>query len=151
MRWIPIHANLPISKVPEAYRRTMEYFSANAEKLDTLGIRSGFSTSIAGTDMIFEPQFFWPDEISEFHRRFLSKAALKESADNAACPPARAAVEQVMRELSDIYLELGAVHQQVGRFYRYTAALDPINVEVLKAFKQATDPNGVINPGSLGL
>ncbi len=151
MRWIPIHANLPISKVPEAYRLTMEYFSANAEKLDALGIRSGFSTSIAGTDMIFEPQFFWPDEISEFHRRFLSKAALRESADNAACPPARAAVEQVMRELTDIYLELGAVHQQVGRFYRYTDALDPINVEVLKAFKQATDPQGVINPGSLGL
>lgn len=151
LRWIPIHANLPISKVPEAHRRTMAYLEENAEKLESLGIKWGFSTSIAGTDMIFEPQFFWPDEITEFHRRYLTKEKIQEYDANPACPTAREAVETVMREISDIYLELGAVHQQIGRFYRYSEALDERNTKLLQGLHQLLDPNSTINPGSLGI
>lgn len=151
MRWIPIHANLPISKVPEAYRRTSEYFVEHADTLERLGIRTGFSTSIAGTDMIFEPQFFWPDEITTFHARHMSEDTIKQYGRNPARPEVRAAVEKIMTDLTQIYLELGAVHQQLGRFYRYLDALDPVNVDVLQRLKAMFDPHGVVNPRSLGL
>lgn len=151
LRWIPIHANLPISKVPEAYRRTMAYYATQRELMDQYGIKTGFSTSIAGTDMIFEPQFFWPDELTEFHARYVPAEKLKAYGASPARPEVREAVVKIMRDLTAIYMELGAVHQQIGKFYRYEDSLDPVNFEHLRQIRALTDPHGIINPGSLGL
>ncbi len=150
-RWVPIHANLPISKIPAAYERTSHYFMEHEALLKEHQIETGFSTSIAGTDMIFEPQFFWPDQITEFHLGMMKPEDVRKYKDNAAGPAAYEAVQGIMRDLTDIYLELGAVHQQLGKFYRYRDALDPINWELLCTLKKAVDPKGLINPGALGL
>lgn len=151
LRWIPIHANLPISKVPEAYRRTMAYYDSKRELMERHGVKTGFSTSIAGTDMIFEPQFFWPDELTEFHARHVPAEKLKAFGANPARPEAREVVVGLMRDLTAIYMELGAVHQQIGKFYRYEESLDPVNFELLRQIRKLLDPDGIINPGSLGL
>lgn len=151
LRWIPIHANLPISKVPEAYRRTMAYYESKRDVLERHGIKTGFSTSIAGTDMIFEPQFFWPDELTDFHGRYVPAEKLKAFGANPARPEVREAVVGIMRDLTGIYMELGAVHQQIGKFYRYEESLDPVNFELLRQIRKLVDPQGIINPGSLGL
>lgn len=151
LRWIPIHANLPISKVPEAYRRTMAYYESKRDVLERHGIKTGFSTSIAGTDMIFEPQFFWPDELTDFHDRHVPAEKLRSFVKMPAQPEVREAVIQIMTDLTTIYMELGAVHQQIGKFYRYQDAIDPVNFELLTQIRRIIDPQGIINPGSLGL
>jgi len=150
-RWVPIHANLPISKVPTAYERTSQYFRDNAATLEKHKIETGFSTSIAGTDMIFEPQFFWPDSVTAFHLGMMKPDDVRKYRNNPADPEAYQAVQKIMRDLTDIFLELGAVHQQLGKFYRYKDALDPINWELLTKLKESVDPKGLINPGALGL
>lgn len=150
-RWIPIHANLPLSKVPQAHRLTSEYFVAHLDEMEAHGISTGFSTSIAGTDMIFEPQFFWPDELTEFHIRHVSPSALKSYKDNGPGPAARAVVERMMHDLTDIYRELGAVHQQIGKFYNYGDAIDADTFALLREIKRAVDPQDIVNPGALGL
>ena len=48
-------------------------------------------------------------------------------------------------------MEHGAVSFQIGRFYLYQEGLDPTAAALLKSFKQLLDPQGVLNPGSLGL
>jgi FAD/FMN-containing dehydrogenase len=45
----------------------------------------------------------------------------------------------------------GAVHAQVGRFYRLAERMDPGSRELLARVKRALDPEGRMNPGSLGL
>lgn len=151
LRWIPIHANLPISKVPEAYRRTMAYYESRREEIERHGIKTGFSTSIAGTDMIFEPQFFWPDELTEFHERYVPEEKLKAFRANRAQPEVREFVVGMMRDLVAVYMDLGAVHQQIGKFYPYEQSLDAGNFELLRQIRKLVDPQGIINPGSLGL
>lgn len=150
-RWVPIHANLPISKIPVAYEKTAQYFLDHKDVLEEHEIETGFSTSIAGTDMIFEPQFFWPDEVTAFHKGMMKPEDVKAYVDNPAGPAANDAVQKIMRDLTDIYLELGAVHQQLGKFYRYKDALDPVNWDLLTEFKRSVDPKGLINPDALGL
>jgi D-lactate dehydrogenase (cytochrome) len=76
---------------------------------------------------------------------------LKAFGGHPARPEVREAVVGIMRDLTGIYMELGAVHQQIGRFYRYEESLDPVNFELLRQIRRLVDPQGIINPGSLGL
>jgi hypothetical protein len=101
--------------------------------------------------MIFEPQFFWPDELTDFHDRHVPAEKLRSFVKTPAQPEVREAVVQIMTDLTTIYMELGAVHQQIGKFYRYQDAIDPVNFELLTQIRRIIDPQGIINPGSLGL
>jgi D-lactate dehydrogenase (cytochrome) len=43
------------------------------------------------------------------------------------------------------------VHFQIGRAYPYLQRLQPATRSLLEALKQHLDPDGRMNPGSLGL
>ena len=45
----------------------------------------------------------------------------------------------------------GAVHVQIGRFYRLTELMDPGSRDLLARVKRALDPAARMNPGALGL
>jgi len=47
-------------------------------------------------------------------------------------------------------MEHGAVNQQIGKFYPYRDALNAETWSILEGVKQVLDPQGVINPRSLG-
>jgi FAD/FMN-containing dehydrogenase len=66
-------------------------------------------------------------------------------------PGASEAVAGMLVELSRVFLELGAVHQQLGRFYPYADSLDATTLELVRGIKSLVDPAGRMNPGALGL
>jgi FAD/FMN-containing dehydrogenase len=54
-------------------------------------------------------------------------------------------------ELIVVLSELGAVHTQIGKSYRYREGLKPGAWDLIQSLKKVLDPTGRINPGSLGL
>ena len=64
---------------------------------------------------------------------------------------ARELVARLRRRLRDVFHAHGAVHAQLGRFYRHDGALDASAVALARRVKAALDPRGLMNPGALDL
>ena len=50
-----------------------------------------------------------------------------------------------------VFAEVGGVHMQIGKAYPYREGLRPESWRLVEGLKQIVDPNGRVNPGSLGL
>ncbi|HBO14564.1 MAG TPA: FAD-binding oxidoreductase, partial [Halieaceae bacterium] len=98
-----------------------------------------------------EPVFFWPDELYPLHEDSIEPKHLARLPRHPANPEARAHVAALRAELVELLSSLGAVHLQVGKAYRYRDGLRPEAFELVAALKRAVDPEGRVNPGSLGL
>ena len=150
-RWIPIHACLPLSKARAVFDATMAYFDSRRELLERYSIRTSHLTGSAGTDLVFEPAFYYPDALTEFQLRNLEPADARRYAALPAVPGATDAVRGMLRELATLFLEHGAVHQQIGKFYPYRESLQPAAARLVGGIKQLVDPRRLMNPGALGL
>jgi D-lactate dehydrogenase (cytochrome) len=150
-RWVPIHACLPLSKGLAAFEATMRFFDSRRELLERYHVATSHLTGSAGTDLIFEPAFYYPDAMTEFHLRNLEEKDARRYASLPAVPGASEAVGGMLDELARLFLDLGAVHQQLGRFYPYADALDATTRDVVRGVKALLDPANRMNPGALGL
>ena len=150
-RWIPIHACLPPSKLIPVYEATMRYFESKQDVLDELNICTSHLTGTSGTDIVFEPAFYYPDALKTFHLRNLEPADAEKYRRLPEVPGATNAVIGMLGDLAQIFMDHGAVNQQIGKFYPYREALSPKAWGVLEGIKRVVDPDGLMNPGSLGL
>jgi len=130
---------------------TQSYFQKQNDVLTRHNITTAASTFITGTDIVYEPQWFWPDGTRAIHRHMLREVDLKPIKGQIQNRAAYQEVTRMMGELAAIYCDLGAVHQQLGRFYPYREALDDTNWVLLEGLKKMIDPSGIMNPGALGL
>jgi FAD/FMN-containing dehydrogenase len=48
-------------------------------------------------------------------------------------------------------MDQGAIHLQIGKSYLYREGLEEKSFNIVEKIKNHMDPNGLINPGSLGL
>ncbi|MFT7286161.1 MAG: FAD/FMN-containing dehydrogenase [Halieaceae bacterium] len=151
-RWLPIHGLLPHSRAPEVLRRIEELFARDGEKSRALGVGMGYLFATVSTNcFVIEPVFFWPDEWLEIHRDAVEPSHLARLPKPAENLQAREHVAALRRELIDLLSELGAAHTQLARSYHYRDALKPEAARLIDAIKNAADPAGTMNPGSLGL
>jgi FAD/FMN-containing dehydrogenase len=60
-------------------------------------------------------------------------------------------VEELRQKLVALFGEFGAASNQLGKTYPYLDALRPESAELATAVKRALDPEGLMNPGVLGL
>jgi D-lactate dehydrogenase (cytochrome) len=100
---------------------------------------------------VFEPAFYYPDALKTFHLRNLEPADAAKYRDLPAVPGATDAVVEMLGDLAQIFMDHGAVNQQIGKFYPYKEAINRDTWSLLEGIKEVVDPKGLMNPGSLGL
>ena len=150
-RWVPVHGILPPSRARACMAALRAHLAAQAQALTAAGVSLQWLVSSVGDYVTIEPMFYWRDALDPIHMAHLSqrnRARFDGVAENAAT---RAFVRRLRAELRDIFDLHDAVHVQIGRFYRFTELMDAGSRELLLRVKRALDPDGRMNPGSLGL
>jgi FAD/FMN-containing dehydrogenase len=81
----------------------------------------------------------------------IQKRQLERFPPLAPNPEATQAMRDIKSALATLFMEHGCAHVQIGRAYRYLESRQAPARQLLAALKQALDPHGLVNPGSLGL
>jgi D-lactate dehydrogenase (cytochrome) len=150
-RWVPVHGVLPLSRARACMADLRSYLESRSEPLQRAGVTVQWLCSSAGPYVTIEPMFYWRDVLDPIQLAHLSernRARFSNFPENAR---ARDIVRRLRGELRDVFARHGAVHAQIGRFYRLTELMDPGSRELLVRVKRALDPEGRMNPGSLNL
>lgn len=151
-RWVPVHGFLPHSRLIEGWNRIQQLFADHAAKMERLGVTAGaLLAGVSRSCCLIEPVFYWPDSLEELHRRSLEPDHLAKLTRFPPNEEARLLVHDLRKKLISIFRELGAAHLQIARTYPLKDALGREASNLLGAVKRAVDPDGLMNPGSLGL
>ena len=151
-QWIPVHAIVPHSRLVPLIERIEQYFSHKADTLKTHGIDWGFFLAPATTQAIrVEPCFFFPDAPNRLRQSFFSLDELARLAPLPSNPAAHAAVRAMRQDIAALSVDFGAAHFQIARMYRYRESREAETFALLRTLKAHVDPDGLMNPGALGL
>ncbi len=150
-RWVPVHGIVPLSKAQEVVRSIETLIAAHAKEMQTHNIVYSPLTANLDRAFLFEPCFYWPDEILPIHVDVLGTSLTAAWQQRPPSPAAHALVSQLWTEVTQCLDSFGAVHFQHGRAYPYLQRLQPSTRQLVLALKRALDPQGFMNPGSLGL
>lgn len=151
-RWVPVHGTVPLSRAQEIFQALESVYARHQEERDRFGIDHGYLLCIvADRGILIEPVLYWPDARLLFHERVLDRDYLSRLPSHEENLAARAAVDRIRGELAECFMLQGAASFQLGRFYPYQEGLDPSAATLLSAIKALVDPDGIMNPGCLGL
>lgn len=150
-RCLPLHGILPFSRSAE-FHEGMEQLRHKHAKIiadNDIIIPAMFST-VATNAFLYEPVIYWPDNANEFHKEHTTDALLANMRAEEN-PDARKAVEIIRADIVDLIHACGGGHLQIGKTYPYLRDRAPEQVAILQQLKDQIDPQGLINPGALGL
>ncbi len=151
-RWVPFHALLAHDRAVAFHRALEAYFEANRATMEAHEIVAGRMFMAVGPNgFVYEPTFYWPDARSIYHERVVPADHLKTLASFPANPAARAEAMRMKGDIIALMEAHGAAHFQVGRVYPWLASRDAASVRLVRAIKATLDPDGILNPGALGL
>jgi FAD/FMN-containing dehydrogenase len=151
-RFLPVHAIVPHSRAAEVYRAALAQFEANAEACKALGISQGIFGGAAGAGTILvETTWHWKGAFLEAHPKLFEKDFDSFAAGLEPNPEAQAFVDRLANQMTDMFMEKGAAHYQIARRYPFARSRGDVNWAFLKQVKRLADPNGLMNPGVLGL
>ena len=66
-------------------------------------------------------------------------------------PEGRALVKEIKQRIGELCIQNGASHMQVGKDYPYLRTRTPAVKALVVDLKKVLDPDGLMNPGALGL
>ena len=151
-RWVPLHCIVPHSQAVEALNKIEEIYSKYDAVKKEHNIRNGFLLITVGNyGFLIEPVWFWPDSRLKMYDTVMRKDHLNTLSSFDSDKEGRRIVQNMRDELSQLFIDMGAVSMQLGKLYRYDKSRKPEALEVLKKIKSVLDPKGLMNPGALKL
>jgi FAD/FMN-containing dehydrogenase len=151
-RWVPLHGVIPHSKVIVFHEALNALYADRAADMKRLGIWTGGMFATVNTSgFLYEIALYWPGPQTDYHRAAVPADYLATLPTYADDPEVGVFVGALKQDITALFGQFGAVHFQLGKTYPYAAGLAPETLAVLKAIKTAVDPDGLMNPGALGL
>ena len=151
-RWVPLHGILPHSKVAEFHQALTDFYAQREVDMKAHGVwTGGMFASVGSSGFLYEIAIYWPDEITDYHRREVPADYLATLPVYPQNEPARAYVEQLKSDLVDLFCQYQAVNFQLGKMYPFRSRLQPEAQRLLDNIKGALDPSRRISTDSLGL
>ncbi len=111
----------------------------------------GMFATVDASGFLYEIALYWPGAQTDYHRAVLPAehlAALPAYQDDERV---NAFVHTLKTDITTLFADVGATHFQLGKTYPFAEVLAPETLALLKAIKAAVDPDGLMNPGALGL
>lgn len=151
-RWAALNAKVAHSDALNIIRASAELLAPYRERMQAEGVwMSHLLIAIGQQAFSFEPVFHWYDEWLPVHERTPSAATLAKIARPVARPAATALVAEMRGKLVELFAQLGAASNQLGKTYPYHRSLRPETASLVAAIKHTVDPQGLLNPGALAL
>lgn len=151
-RMLPVHTVLPHSALHQFHLDYCDLKAGFSDRMKEVEATiAEFFAGISGIGLLYEPVFYWPDALQEYHRRMTPDyldGQMPEFPDNAA---ARDLVEEFVSAFIRLAHEHGGSHFQIGRLYPYAENREKAAGQLLHDLKKRLDPDNIINPGALGL
>jgi FAD/FMN-containing dehydrogenase len=151
-RWAPSHGIAPHSRAIEVVDALLAFFAEREDLLRRHRIEWGYVTfAIATNAILIEPMLYWPGAREPYHERMIEPHALARLPAQPPDPEAAEAMRLLRQDLTRFWMQQGCAHLQIGKTYRYLESRQPAVRALLERIKAAVDPDGLINPGALGL
>ena len=151
-RWAALNAKVAHSDAARIMRASTDLLAPHQERMRAAGVwLSHLLIAIDNHAFSFEPVFHWHDEWLPIHVQHASAALKARCAPPARSDEARELVGELRAKLVQLFAELGAASNQLGKTYPYWSVLRPDTAALLEQLKLAVDPAGAMNPGALEL
>ncbi len=148
-RWVPVHGMLPLAQARACLAAVEAQHAAMAAEMAAAGVTTSHIISSLGAYVTIEPMFYWRDALDALHLQHLTEPNRTRFGSFPANPAARDLVRRAREVLSGIMDQHGAVHAQLGRFYKLGSRMEPGAAQLLHSVKAMLDPRGRMNPGAL--
>ena len=150
-RWVPVHGIVPLSQATALVQAVETLIASHAQAMQEQDIVYSPLTANLDRAFLFEPCFYWPDEIYPLHVNVLGQTLTQPWRERPPAPQALALVQRLWHDVAACFAAHGAVHFQIGRAYDYLPRLQVPTRSLVQAMKDHLDPRHLMNPGSLGL
>jgi glycolate oxidase len=151
-RWKPTHGIIPFSNLLQHHADFEAMLAEYRDRMAAAGVQLTRMLMFFSThSFIYEPTFLWNDSQSVYHKRVYPAALLPAVPTHADNPEGRALVKEIKTRIQTICTKNGASHMQIGKDYPYLETRKPETAGLLRALKNVVDPDGIMNPGALGL
>jgi FAD/FMN-containing dehydrogenase len=151
-RWAPVHGIVRMGDAAAAWAALDACFTSYKQRFDAQGVITGYLTTTLSTNgFLIEPVFYWPEERFSLHDATMEPRLLKKLRAYPRNDAATALVREARAAVIGVFTSFGAAHFQIGRSYPFAQTRSPAAMATLLAFKRATDPHNIMNPGVLGL
>jgi FAD/FMN-containing dehydrogenase len=151
-RWKPTHGIIPFSKLLKHHADFESLLDEYRERMAEHRVQLTRMLMFFSTNgFIYEPTFLWEDSQSIYHENVYPAALLPDVPTHPDNPEGRALVKEIKQRISDICVQNGACHMQIGKDYPYLRTRKPEVLGLVRKLKKMLDPAGLMNPGALGL
>jgi glycolate oxidase len=151
-RWVPLHGVLAHDQVIAFHTALQALYASRKAEMDRFGVwTGGMFETVGSSGFLYEVAFNWPGARNAYHGEVLPADYAGIVPTYEENPEADAFLDQLKRDVTALYSAHGAGHFQLGKTYPHASRLSAPALSALKAIKAELDPQGLMNPGALGL
>ncbi|WP_295635937.1 FAD-binding oxidoreductase [Novosphingobium sp.] len=152
MRNLPTNGLVPHSRLAALSRDVRLVLANRAEDMARHGIECGvIYFGVGQQGACLEPLIYWDDPRHFQHDRVAELSNINALAGFDGPSETTELAMQIRKELTAVMVRHGSAHVQIGKTYPWLATRTPPIAALIGAIKRHVDPDGRMNPGSLGL